>query len=358
MTAVSRRTFLLVAGSALSASGCAEDSAESAGVRVVPTPDAGIVPAAHIDAAGLLRIAYLKGQDLLYAESDDAGRTFGAALRINDREGQAQGGLFRGPEMAVGDDASVHVVWYSRAWETSGEKSEQGVMYTRRIAGGRFEPSRNLGKEPSDGFSVGARGREVALAWHNGDALKILRSHDAGASFDAASALDGALPCECCDTNLHVAEDGRLFLFYRDRKDDRRDMYLAMLDRGGRLEGRVKLDDQSWIIKACPLSSSGLVVTQDSALVTWERDGKVLLSRLKRAGLQREEPVSAGSGKHPIVLAGAGTMLLAWSDGQRLVWQIRDAASMKVRKSGSLRRQVSYRAAGVVAPDGTYLLIA
>jgi len=360
MSPITRRCFLAKASATLAltaSTGCAEDNAASAGVSIVRTPHQGMVPAAAVDAAGALRVAYIQGQNLYFVESRDRGVTFGEPVRVNDREGDAQGGLFRGGEMAIGADGVTHIVWYGGLWQQSGDKSAQGALYTRRLPGGRFEPSRNLGREPSDGFSVSAGRSEVVLAWHNGEALKLLRSGDAGASFAAPSPLSGALPCECCDTNLYVAKHGTLVLVYRDRAGDRRDMYLATVERDGRAR-RVLLDSQSWIIKACPLSSSGLAVAGDAATVAWERDGRVLLARVGLSDAQRSGPLDVGGGKYPIVLRGSDSLLLAWSDGNRLVWQLRDATSLRMRKSGSARRDNPHRIAGVTFADGQYVLFA
>lgn len=360
MHPISRRTFLqgstaivaLPAGLAA----CADDSAARAGIDAVPTPGGGIVPSAQFDAAGDLQVAYLQGKNVFLSQSRDAGATFAAAVRVNDRPGFAQGGLFRGPEMALDGDGGIHVVWYSGAWEMSRDKSEQGAMYARALHGAAFEASRNIGKEPSDGFSVAARAGQVAIAWHNGELLKVVRSDDAGATFSAATPFE-ALPCDCCATTLRIAPAGQTVIVYRDRKDDHRDMYVAALDRGKTKARRLRLDSRSWIIDACPLSGCGVVLRDEGLTAAWEHDGEILMSRVDVAAWQRSEPVALGRGKYPLVLANADRLLVAWSAGKELAWQSLDLETMRPVGKGSVRRATSHRAAGAVSPAGRFVLI-
>lgn len=360
MFTMTRRSFLHggVAAIGLPAAivACAGDGLERAGIVVVPTPNGGIVPSAAFDAAARLQVAFVRDQDVFHTVSGDGGATFAAASRVNDRADFAQGGLFRGPEMAIDADGSVHVVWYSRAWELSKDKTEQGAMYSRSVRGAPFEPGRNIGMEPSDGLSVAARAGQVAIAWHNGDLLRVIRSDDAGASFSAATPVD-ALPCECCGTSLRIASDGQTFVVYRDRKEDRRDMFIAALARGAGGTRKLKLDSRSWIIKACPISGSGVSLQRAGLIAAWEHDGRILLSRLGLPAWQRSEPVAIGEGKYPVVLSNAETLLVAWSAGETLQWQTFALASLQPLAEGSVKRTSSHRAGGAVSPAGGFVLV-
>lgn len=360
MHTITRRSFLRGVGATLGLPtaliACAEDSPERAGIAVVRTPHDGLVPSAQFDAEGALHVAFLQGQDVQYVVSRDGGTTFGAPLRVNDRPGYAAGGLFRGPEMAIGDDGSVHVIWYSRAWELSSDRAEQGAMYTRLVPAAAFEPSRNVGREPSDGLSVAVRAGQVAIAWHNGEILKVIRSDDGGRSFAMPLPFD-ALPCECCGTSLRITPAGTTLIAYRDRKDDRRDEFIATVDRGAARARTLKLDKDSWIMKACPLSGTGTALVDDGAIVTWEHEGRIMMTRLGLTAWRRSDPVAIGEGKYPIVLANAASLLVAWSAGKKLVWQTYDAASLRLRMQGSVPRNSSHRAAGALSTAGKFVLV-
>jgi hypothetical protein len=359
-TQSSRRVMLRGLAAALAApalvSACADDSAARAGIRVLPTPRGGTVPALKFDpASDMLHLLYLDGQDVFHVESRDGGASFGAPRRVNDKPRFANGGSFRGPELAIGSGGSVHAIWYSRAWENqSGDKSLQGVMYTRCPAGGEFEPSRNLGVEPSDGYSIAALDNQVALAWHNGEQLKLRRSDDGGQVFAAPVVID-ALPCECCATSLQLTPQGAAVLTFRDRAADQRDMYLAWLDRSAPAR-KLKLDARSWVIKACPISGSAVLLGPGHATTVWERDGRILLSRVALDRWQRSEPLELGGGKFPFLLDNAKSTLAAWVDGRKLRWKRFDTTTLRALDEGSVARAVMDRAAGAVSRGGEFVL--
>lgn len=332
--------------------GCGESSGASVGVRAIVTPDGGQLPSAAFDRGGALHVVFLRDGDVLYARSSDAGASFGSAVRVNGSAGTAQGGLFRGPEMTLDDDGAAHVVWYGKGSGTIA----QTAMYSRQATGGGFEPARDVSGEFVDGLSLAVHRRQVALAWHTGEVLKVLRSGDGGRSFAPPAALP-ALPCECCDTSLQFAPDAALLLTYRDRREDRRDMYLVTL-RPGVPPSILGLDEHSWVVKACPMSSNGLSADAAGALVAWEHDGDVLVVRVAAGGAARGAPVKVGTGKHPLVLSRADGVLVAWNDGSRLAWRLLDPQTLRVRAKGSSPRASPHRAAGVVTPAGEFLLIA
>jgi hypothetical protein len=337
-------------------SACSKDDPAASGVRIVPTPGTGIVPAMQADSAGLLHVVYLQGADLFHCTSSNGGASFGEPMRINDQAGFADGGLFRGPKLVLGEGGALHVVWYSRAWSSSPDKTRQGAMYSRAASGQPFAPARNVGGEPSDGFSIAVNGQQVAVAWHNGEVLKVARSTDAGSEFAAPQSLAGALPCECCDTWLQVERDGRARVVYRDRQQDRRDMFLATMRSDGNGE-RQRLDRESWILKACPISGCSAVFDGAIGVVAWERDGRILATRIEGDAGGRTELLDVGGGKYPMVLRHGEHVLVAWCDGGALSWQRFDWPTLRAGAKGSVRRRSMHRAAGAVAQDGQFVLM-
>jgi hypothetical protein len=89
-------------------------------VRVVQTPRDGEVPDAEVDASGAIHIAFVKGEDAYYAKSDDGGKSFSKPLRINSVPGTVHpANMFRGPDLALGQNGRVHVIWYVNAYESA-----------------------------------------------------------------------------------------------------------------------------------------------------------------------------------------------------------------------------------------------
>ena len=331
-------------------------AAPSPAVRVLALPAGGTMPSALIDRERVLHVVYYADQNVLYTSSRDSGATFAAPVRVNDRDRFALGGLFRGPEIAAADDGSLHVVWYNRAWELKLPISDQGTMYARRPAGGEFEPSRYLSRGPADGLSIAAERMSVVAAWQTGEVARIVRSDDTGTSFVPEIDLQ-TLPCECCDTALDVT-GGMTYIAVRDRTRDDRDMYLVAVDTDNGTVRRLRLDTKTWHIAGCPMSSVGMTRDGRELFVSWEHDGSILLARVDLDRWEASTPVTVSdSGKYPLVLRGADALLVAWKDGTRLRWQAFERDSLKRLGKGSAATASGNRPAGVVAADGTYLLL-
>ena len=62
--------------------------------------------------------------------------------------------------------------------------------------------------------------------------------------------------------------------------------------------------------------------------------------------------------RRPIALAASdGTVLVSWKNGTNLFWQLRDAADKPIGETKSQASRNSYRHAGILLPDGNFLLI-
>ena len=330
-------------------------------VTVIPTPNAGTVPDAQIDSRGVIHLAYLAGEDIYYVKSSDKGKTFSAPIRVNSEPATASGAKFRGPDLAVGKGGRVHVVWYGNGYQRKLPKDQSGVFYAHLDASGTaFVPARNLNHRPSDNYSLAADGRgKVAVFWTAGGAF-VNRSDDDGDTFSEASKIDLADPCECCATRAYFSPDGNLNLFYRDKAQNIRDMYLMVLAKGGRDFSKEKVSATSWPINACPMTGAYLTEGSRKGLVAgWETKGQINFARLDRAG----HPLSPGEikvsekGKYPVALtAPDGTTLVAWKVGETLEWQMIDRKGNLQGGPGSAPSGDANRPAGVVTKDGDFLL--
>ena len=85
-------------------------------VKVLPLQKGAIVPDAATDSAGNVHVAYVLGSDLFYVKSTDNGKSFTTPLRVNSVAGFVSGGMYRGPDIAVGAGGRVHVAWYNDAY--------------------------------------------------------------------------------------------------------------------------------------------------------------------------------------------------------------------------------------------------
>ena len=82
-------------------------------VRVVVPPHAGAAPDAEVDGHGRVHLVDVVGENAEYVRSADGGRTWSAPIRVNSGPDSVHPAhLFRGPDLAIGRDDRVHLVWY------------------------------------------------------------------------------------------------------------------------------------------------------------------------------------------------------------------------------------------------------
>jgi hypothetical protein len=334
-------------------------------VRVVAPPNEGAVPDAEVDRQGAVHLVYVSRGSVQYVRSEDGGRTFSSPLQVNSEPGTVPPpNMFRGPDVAVGREGIVHVVWYKNAYQRNLPKEEWGVQYARKLsAAGAFEPTRNLNHRPSDNYSLAADGRgDVAVLWM-ARGLFLSASRNDGRAFSDPVRVAGPDTCECCASRAVLGPDGRLFGLYRDKTNNDRDMYLATLDLDGSLTAREKLSAVPWHIEACPMTGAFLSRVSDSALVgAWEREGQIYFGRMDRGGKlqppgELATPRMDYLRKFPVALPLAdGSTLVAWKHGRSLEWQAYDRRGRPVGGVSGHDSASLHRPAGVVTRDGDALL--
>lgn len=339
---------------------CAAIAAER--VHVAQTPGDGSVPDAEIDDKGTVHVAYVAGQDAFYAKSIDGGKTFGAPLRINSEPGSVHpANMFRGPDIALGKNGRLHVVWYVNAYQRKLPKDQWGVFYSHLDPGqDAFGPARNLNRTPSDNYSIAAdRNGEVAVVWM-ASKLFVTESRDNGQTFADAEAVPVADPCECCASRAFLSSDGALYIDYREKANNLRDMHLLARAKGNGGFSKQKISSTPWQVNACPMAGTFLAATGNGLIMAWETKGQIFYSRFDPAkGLvQPREIKAAAKGKWPIALAAPdGTVLVSWKSGSNLGWQQFDAADKPIGVSETQASRNPHRHAGVVTKDGNFLLI-
>ncbi|MEZ5500024.1 MAG: hypothetical protein R3E77_11440 [Steroidobacteraceae bacterium] len=327
----------------------------SARVRVLPVPDNGTLADAAMDAAGRLHLAFLRNDDLYYTVSADLGRQFAPSLRINERKGFAAGGLFRGPKIAITADGRAHIVWYNRAYALGLDRTAWGVMYSQLGPGPEVATSYAY-RGGADGYSITAFDNIVTVAWHDDRAVFVARRASGADEFAAPLELR-SLACECCDTSLAMNADQVLWAVYRDREGNRRDEYLQRVDLQTGEQRRLRLDAESWIIDACPISGVGMALEAQRAVIAWEHDGAVLLAAVDLDAMQVTRRAALGAGKYPLVLVSGNSVLVAWKDRKLLRWSLLALDTFAQIEQGEAVTRTSDRTTGVATRDGHFILL-
>lgn len=332
-------------------------------VERVATPHGGLVPDAEVDASGNIHLAYVSGGDVFYAKSTDDGKTFSTPLRVNSEAGSAHpAGMFRGPDLAVGANGRVHVIWYNNAYQRKLPKDQWGVMYSHLNADRTaFLPARNLSRKPGDNFSLAAGpGGELAVFWMAGG-LFLNTSPDGGEKFSNPLAVAVADTCECCASRAFFSGDGALHCAYRDKAGDQRDMYLLTRPRGQSGFHKEKISATPWEVKGCPMTGTFLSGTKNGLVIAWETKGQAYFARCDQTGRKTtpgEIAVPVRGGKWPVALAApGGSVLVSWKKGTALAWQKFGPDDQPVGELKSVPGNSPHRHAGVLTRTGNFLLI-
>lgn len=369
-------------------------------VTAVRLPEGRVQPSAAVGADGSLHIVCLAGEpgssDVEYLRRGAAKNSFDPAFKVNSVPGSAVAtGTIRGPQLALGRNGRVHIVWNGSTRSVDADRPAQShpLLYTRLdLSTGVFEPERNLiGRTRSlDGGGVVAADAfgNVTIAWHAGDPdatgegeadrrVFIAQSADDGKTFTperpAADVQLGA--CGCCGMGAAADQCGRALLMYRAAQagSGRHAVLLrsGCADKGiptGPMRSTIV---QEWPLSTCPMSNFALAADRDgSTLLAWETAGQVWLARCAAADGTVGEPIAppgkGGSRKHPRVATNSrGQTLLVWTEGTgwkqggSLAWQVFGADGLPIASASGRAEGIPVWgfAAAVALPDDRFEIL-
>ncbi len=291
-------------------------------VKLVRTPDGGIQPQAAVDSHGGIHMIYYKGPaadgDIFYVRQQPGQETFSHPIQVNSqRESAMATGTIRGPQLAVGKNGRVHVVWdgmgKGATQPSIGGKKITPFLYTRlNDAGTAFEPERNLityaaGLDGGGSVAADNQGNVYAF-WHAhkpdntnfeaGRAVFVARSTDDGKTFAreklATSKPTGA--CGCCGMKAFADSQGNVFALYRGASEmtNRDEILLSSRNRGADFEIAL---EHPWKVGGCTMSSASFSEAKAGVLAAWETYGKIYFARVNPSTLKVSEPVLPPTGR-------------------------------------------------------------
>ncbi len=143
-------------------------------------------------------------------------------------------------------------------------------------------------------------------------------------AFDVSDLAPGE-PCDCCKSSL-VANGNEVFLLFRNNDMDVRNSYVAKSTDGGLTFSLLNdIDDDDWVINACPSSSPQGMLSGDSIIVA-RRSGannrdEILVSGVNTNDLQYDynhkiDPISFGVQDHPEIAGKGDTIGIVWQDNR------------------------------------------
>ena len=327
-------------------------------------PD-GIQPQTAVDSKGVLHMIYFKGDpsagDIEYVTRQPSASNFSAPLRVNSQPSSAIAiGTVRGPQMALGRDGRIFVVWMgAKQAKPSGPGGADPILFSRLNNGhSAFEPQSNLMQYATGingGLSVAAdQDGNVYAMWHaNGSApgeanrrVYLAHSADDGATFARENPVSPASlgACGCCGMRGFVDDRGSLYVLYRAAAENiHRDMTLLISTDHGRTFRASAV--AQWQLDACPMTTNYISQGYGRVLSAWETAGQVYFDEIDPRSFALSAafaaPGPANDRKHPAVATNSrGQILLAWTEGTAwskggsLAWQLYDEAGKPIGNAG------------------------
>ena len=252
--------------------------------------------------------------DIYAARSTDGGRTFGAAVRVNDAAGDASVGGEQPSHVALvprpGVEPSIVVVWTTKRKEgtriLSARSDDGGAMFgkARPLAGGEAPGNRGWEAIATDRdgrvVSVWLDHRETASS-PSGAAPMQHEGHDhvggGKAAVNGADRVDGAVRaqmsklyfsrldadgqaagavaagvCYCCKTAVAAGADGAIYAAWRHvYPGNIRDIAFAVSRDGGRtFSAPLRVSDDHWVLDGCPENGPAMALdSRQGVHIVW-----------------------------------------------------------------------------------------
>jgi hypothetical protein len=127
-----------------------------------------------------------------------------------------------------------------------------------------------------------------------------------------------------------IAEDGTLWVMWRNALGGARDLYITRSRDGMRFAPATKLGLGTWPLNACPMDGGGLAPSGARILTAWRRESAIYLSEPGKA----EHRI--GEGQDAALTAARGHAVVAWSEGAALrAWREGQAAPETLSEHGA-----------------------
>jgi hypothetical protein len=357
-------------------------------VTTLKLPVPGFRPQAVVDGEGTLHLVYADVEhrgDLFYIKRKAGQKAFSKPVKVNSTPNCAA--AFN---MAVGKKGRVHVLIRPNAKYSKNILKRPLKFYDLKYmlycrlddSGTAFEKERDLSASTFGFEGVGAiitDGKGVVRVFWHGLAeagpeptrqVFMVMSHDEGRTFSAVKPIhnDVTGACACCSMQGTMDAKGRLYLAFRNAKDNgNKDSYLLTSRDGGKTFSGTLLD--RWEKAGCPGSTYSLARGASGMLVAWDTKGQVFFASAGDDPKGIAAPTGGKKSRSPLVVGNSkGETLFVWSEaanvrqfqkGGDLAWQVYDKDGRPVGKKGMLRSAVLRWSipAAYATPDGDFVIL-
>ena len=137
-------------------------------------------------------------------------------------------------------------------------------------------------------------------------------------------ALIDEMVCDCCKTDIAVAESGPIAVYRNRTEDEVRDIYVSRNIDGQWQEG-FSLSDDGWVISGCPVNGPAIVAADKRVVVAWftaaNNQPIVKVATSRNSGKTFSEPLEIASknvsGHVAIAMIDRNTFAVSWLQKNR-----------------------------------------
>ncbi len=259
-------------------------------------------------------LSYGAGREIWTAASSDGGVHFGKAVRVARVETLPLG-RHRGPRVTVTNGVIVVTAVADKGDLLSWRSADGGKSWGK---GRRVNDVPGAAREGLHALASDAKGR-VFAAWLDlrraGTRLYGAFSLNAGVSWSPNVLIyespDGTI-CECCHPSAEIAEDGTVWLMWRNNLAGARDLYVTRSRDGLHFAPAKKTGNGTWTLNACPMDGGGLATSNQRVVTAWRRESSIYFNEPGKPELR------VGGGRDVTLTAARGRATAAWTEGPAL----------------------------------------
>ena len=242
--------------------------------------DCGKTPSVLFDRNGRLWATFVQNSHIYVAHSDDTGKSFSTAKKVNAIPEKIDSNGENRPKIALGINGEIFLSWTQKT-ET---RFSGNIRFSRSLDGGNsFEFPRTVN---DDGLDIGHRFDQLYVspkgllyvAWldkrdkvlaaaagekYRGSAVYYAVSKDGGTIFGKNHKVaDNS--CECCRLAMAAAPGEKVALLWRHIfNTNTRDHAMAILTPDGEIENLGRSTNDDWQIDACPHHGPDMIYAGD-----------------------------------------------------------------------------------------------
>jgi hypothetical protein len=298
----------------------------------------GRMPTTSFDKNGRLWAAYVIGEHVYVAYSDDVGAHYSDPVQVTGEPEEVYTNGENRAKVAFGRNGEIYVTWT----QVTDGPFYGDIRFTRSTDGGRsFEPVKTVNDDGLltshrfDSLFVNSKG-DIYVSWldkrdlvaagekgmaYTGAALYYAVSTDNGASFHKNLKV-ADYSCECCRVAMSETPDGNVAAFWRHIFGEDlgiRDHAFAVLGSDRVLTPAQWATQDYWHLEGCPHHGPSMVTAGDDSYdITWFTLGDV------RKGIfyGRYHPqtneitgmatIATTGASHPFIARAGGQLYLVW----------------------------------------------